>query len=218
VNQSSERFRYAYLHGFGSDAQSTKGVAMKQWMATQGLNLELLDVNVPSFETQTYSDILAHLDEFDRSTPDGTRLRLGGSSMGGYLAARWAELNPDRVERLFLLCPGFDLSTRWPLLVGTDAFAQWEKDGTLQVENAPGPSRPLHWKFVLDSREHPAFPEVQCPTRIVHGTRDEVVPIRLSRDYAAGRSHVDLIEVDDDHVLIGSVLRIGSALHDFLKG
>ena len=28
--------------------------------------------------------------------------------MGGYLAARWAQLHPERVERLFLMCPAFN--------------------------------------------------------------------------------------------------------------
>ena len=39
-----------------------------------------------------------------------------------------------------------------------------------------------------------------CRTAIVHGTRDEVIPIALSRDYAR-RFAVELVEVDDDHGL-----------------
>jgi pimeloyl-ACP methyl ester carboxylesterase len=31
---------------------------------------------------------------------------LIGSSMGGYIAARYAELHPEQVAKLVLLCPG----------------------------------------------------------------------------------------------------------------
>lgn len=207
--------RHLYLHGFGSDRHSDKGVELRRRLAAARIDLELLDLNVPSFETQTYSAILNHLDDVDRSTPSGTRLRLGGSSMGGYLAARFTELHPRRVERLFLLCPGFDLTARWPLLLGHDAFARWEQEGTLPIEGA-GLSRPLHWRFVEDSREHPAYPEVGCPTLIFHGVQDEIVPIECSRRYAAGRDNVRLIELDDDHRLLDSVDRIARELLGFL--
>ena len=48
---------------------------------------------------------------------------------------------------------------------------------------------------------------VAAPTVIIHGTRDEVCPIALSREYAAADG-VRLIEVDDDHRLARSLDRI----------
>jgi pimeloyl-ACP methyl ester carboxylesterase len=50
-----------------------------------------------------------------------------------------------------------------------------------------------------------------APTIIVHGVRDEVVPIAASRAWAA-RHHVRVIEVDGDHGLAGSVLVIIATL------
>jgi len=204
--------RYGYLHGFGSGPASAKGLHLRQQVAADGVELELLDVNVPNFETQTYSAVMRHLDAFDAETPAGMSLFLAGSSMGGYLAARWAELNPERVSGLFLLCPGFDLASRWPEILGAEKFARWERDGIIDGEDPTGNRRELHWEFVLDSRRHSAFPEVRCPTCIVHGTRDAVVPIELSRRYAAGREHVKLIEVDDGHPLADSLDRVADAL------
>ena len=40
---------------------------------------------------------------------------------------------------------------------------------------------------------------------IVHGRRDDVVPIASSRRYATLHPHVELVEVDDDHSLSSSV-------------
>lgn len=165
--------------------------------------MDLLDGNVPSFETMTYSASLAMLTTHDHQTHPPA-WRLAGSSMGGYLVARWAQLHPERVDRLVLLCPGFDLQARWPRLVGPAAFRAWERTGTHDVDDGSGTMRALHWEFVVDSRRHPPYPEVECPTLIVHGTRDEIVPVDMSRQYAAGRDHVRLVEVDDDHLLARS--------------
>lgn len=63
---------------------------------------------------------------------DGVRWRLFGSSMGGYLATRWAHLHPHKVDRLVLLAPGFELRTRWQHLLGDDAMKQYVADGLAQ--------------------------------------------------------------------------------------
>ena len=48
-----------------------------------------------------------------------------------------------------------------------------------------------------------------APTVIVHGLHDQVIPIAVSRDFArAWPDQVELIEVDDDHGLAGSLDRI----------
>lgn len=214
--ESSSEFRYLYLHGFGSDRSSAKGVELCRQSASAGVELELLDLNIPTFETQTFTQILGYLDRVDSATPEGKRLRIGGSSMGGYLAARWAELNPDRVERLFLLCPGFDLISRLPTLVGEQSFRDWERDGVLHSEVDDGRKRSLHWDFVVDARRHPTHPVVPCPTQIVHGTQDETVPIESSRSYAARFDGVELLELEDDHRLMSSLDSVGSMFLEFM--
>jgi pimeloyl-ACP methyl ester carboxylesterase len=42
-------------------------------------------------------------------------------------------------------------------------------------------------------------------TTIIHGLRDDVVPIDASRRFAAGQDNVELIEVEDGHALIDSL-------------
>jgi alpha/beta superfamily hydrolase len=44
-----------------------------------------------------------------------------------------------------------------------------------------------------------------CPIAIIHGVNDDVIPIEVSREFAANRPEVQLIEVDDDHRLHGSL-------------
>ena len=174
------------------------------------------DLNSPSFSRLTLSGALAVMDELDASG-DGRPWGLVGSSFGGLAAARWAELNPTRVRRLLLLCPGFDLPSRWHKLIGERPMAYWEKHGALPLHDPTGVLVPVHWGFIEDMRDnHPAFPEVPCPTRIVHGTRDETVPIDSSRAYVADRPEILLHELDDDHSLAESVPTIIETAWSFL--
>ena len=129
-------YRYAYLHGFASGARSTKGVALRERLAKRGIELWLPDLNRPSFARLSHRAMLAHLDEMDRLAP--APWRFIGSSLGGWLAARWAELRPQRVDRLVLLCPGFNLAARWPLLFGQQAIHDWRDRGTMMVPERSG--------------------------------------------------------------------------------
>ncbi len=196
--------RYAYLHGFASGPLSRKGQHLARAFAERGERLELPDLNRPSFARLSPA---AALEEVDRMAGAGTWCFVG-SSFGGYLAARWAELHPDRIERLVLLCPGFRLASRWPALLGADRMAEWERVGALPMADGGGVLVPVHYGFYLESKDLPEVPEVRCETLIIHGTRDEVVPVETSRRYAAERPHVRLLEVDDDHGLAASTGRI----------
>jgi pimeloyl-ACP methyl ester carboxylesterase len=57
-----------------------------------------------------------------------------------------------------------------------------------------------------------------CPTIVIHGTGDQVIPIAVSRRFAAGDDRVALVEVDDDHSLAGSLALIVAATRSFVDG
>lgn len=199
--------RYVHLHGFASSPSSRKARALAETFRALGLELEVPDLNRPSFAELSHDAMLAAVDQLWAERPEAP-LHLVGSSLGGWLAARYAELHPERVSRLVLLCPGFHLAERWPRLVGEEWFAVWEHNGALPLPDATGEKVPVHWGFIVEARRQPAEPVVPCPTVIVHGRRDETVPIRSSRDYAARHDHVELVEVDDTHDLAASLERV----------
>jgi pimeloyl-ACP methyl ester carboxylesterase len=212
--------RHAYLHGFASGPLSRKGRELARRLAADGVELHLPDLNRPSFARLTIEGSLAAVDELTGGGSEGDRSpwRFIGSSFGGYLAALWAERHPERVDRLLLLCPGFDLARRWPDLLGRDGLARWRRDGVFPFEDGAGRPVPVHWELYESMLRHPQHPEVPCPTRIVHGRRDEVVPIEISRRYAASRPHVDLVELDDDHALTDSIDRIEAEARKWIVG
>lgn len=211
----SVEYRYAYLHGFASSSQARKGQYLAGVFAEQGLKLELPDLNRPSFRKLTYTGALRGLDDLDRR--DGRTWRFIGSSMGGYLAARWAAMNPDRVDRMVLLCPAFELVERWPKMVGPRRMERWEREGYLELPGPDGTMQPLHWEFIEDARSHPGTVEFSCPAIIIHGTRDPTVPIEYSRRYVRSNEGVELVEVDDMHGLMDSVELIAQRSLSFFE-
>jgi pimeloyl-ACP methyl ester carboxylesterase len=196
--------RYAYLHGFASSPDSQKGVALDRAFRARGAAIERPDLNRPSFAKLSWNAALETLDE----TTAGDRWAFVGSSMGGYLSARFAELHPERIERLVLLCPAFDMPNRWPAIFGPERWARFRSDGFAMVEDAYGTPTPVHFALVEEASRHPAFPDVSCPVLLFHGRNDETVPIDSSRAYAKAHANVRLVELDDDHRLLASLDRI----------
>jgi pimeloyl-ACP methyl ester carboxylesterase len=93
-------------------------------------------------------------------------------------------------------------------VVGAEQMARWQREGALALADAGGALVDVHWGFMESARRHPGTPETPCPTLILHGVRDEIVPIEQSRRYAAARPHVRLIELEDDHSLFDSIDRV----------
>lgn len=206
--------RFLYLHGFASGPSSTKGLAVAAHYAARGIAVDLLDLRRPSFEHLRLSAMI----ETTRAAlgDDRERAVVFGSSLGGLTAARLAERDP-RVTALVLLAPAFQLVTRWREALGDD-FAAWKATGWREVlDYTTGQPARVDYGFVEDAEAiDVGFPDVRVPTLIIHGTSDETVPIEHSRQFATGKPHVRLIEVDDDHQLVASLPRILSAADAFL--
>ena len=196
--------RFAYLHGFASGPLSKKGQRLRAVFEHAGHELLLPDLNAPSFRALSFAAMLERVDRMDAEEGDAEGWALIGSSLGGWVAARWGELHPARVSRALLLCPAFDVARRWPTILPPGAMALWAR-GALPVPDGSGAPQPLHYRFYEESTEVPPFPALSCPTRIVHGVCDDRVPIESSRAYTGERAHVSLVEVDDGHQLLDSM-------------
>jgi pimeloyl-ACP methyl ester carboxylesterase len=204
--------RLLYLHGFGSGPGSTKGVAFAEHHGRRGAAVDRLDLRVPSLEHLRLSAMI----ETARRAIGGPddRAVLFGSSLGGLTAARVAERDP-RAVALVLLAPAFRLIERWRALPGWD---DWQRTGWREIYDYQNrcPAR-LDFASVEDAMAiDTGVPEVSIPTLILHGVHDEAVPIALSREFAAGRPNVRLIELDDGHELIASLPRLLAESDAFL--
>ena len=199
--------RWLYLHGFASSPRSTKALAFQAWGAKRGLEIDALELRVPSFERLRLSAIKARVREAIGGPLD--RAVLIGSSLGGLTACRVAEEDP-RVCAVLAMAPAFRLAETWRKTLGEDGWKRWHEVGTLTVDDhATQQKRTLDVGFVDELATLEAQPaDVRVPVLIVHGTRDEVVSVERSREWARRRRHVRLVEVDDGHELRASIERV----------
>jgi hypothetical protein len=212
--------KLVFLHGLGSSPGSRKGVGIAAHFARRGVEVARLDLRVPSLERLSLRRML----EVARDAIGGPRDRavLIGSSLGGLTAARLAEDEP-RVCALALLAPALRFERRWRERLGEGGWERWLRDGAIdQLDHATGRTVRLHAGFAVEAAEVDAprgddpFPDVRVPTLVLHGRADDVVPVEGSREFAATRPHVRLVELDDDHELTSSLPAICAELERFL--
>jgi pimeloyl-ACP methyl ester carboxylesterase len=148
------------------------------------------------------------------------RITIVGSSLGG-LTAAWITQNPSvtqRIERLVLLAPAFQFLAQWLPRLGTEALTQWATAGWLSLYHyGLGQEMPLAYQFITDAQQYDdAQLTAPVPTLILHGINDEVISVQASRDYAATRPWVSLVELISDHSLGDVQPLIWQNLQEFL--
>jgi|MDSW01.3.fsa_nt_gb pimeloyl-ACP methyl ester carboxylesterase len=97
----------------------------------------------------------------EASGPEEKKVRLLGSSLGAYVAAVYAELEPARVDRVMLLAPTFDPA---------ECLTGVEREMGVEMSAA----------FREDLKNHPRFPFTPAPAYVVHGYDDEASPLANS--------------------------------------
>jgi len=118
---------------------------------------------------------------------------------------------------MVLLAPAFDFVDLLDRSNPPDKLAAWRDSGWTDVfHHSTGATRPLHYGLIHDARQYPAIPEFLQPALIFHGTADDVVPISLSRAFAAAHPNVDLIELPSGHELLDVLDQIAARAIPFL--
>lgn len=175
------------LHGFASSGNSTKAQYLRErFKALPHVDFHAPDFNPTprDFEYMTITGMINRLRQYVLDH-DFRRVFIVGSSMGALVGLNYAH-RFGGVSRMLLLAPalsylGFERLDRvfhygfnQELPLRDDLYV----DGSLYAEPAPPP----------------------VPVTIVHGRRDDVVPIANSRQYAVlYPEKVELIELDADH-------------------
>lgn len=215
MNEPPRRdFTFVALHGFASSPRSRKN----EHLVARFPEIDWVrpDLNQPSFAKLSFAAMRREV-ERTWEAQGGRPLRMIGSSLGGYVAAWFAASHPERVDRLVLLCPAFDLSGRWSALVEPERMRAWRETGSLAFDDATGRPVPVHYDFFREGSDVPTFPRVGCPTTIVHGRADETVPFAQSERYAAETPAVrELVPVEDGHDLLASLSTIDRVVDRFL--
>jgi pimeloyl-ACP methyl ester carboxylesterase len=205
---------YIYLHGFASSPRSTKAKALSDRFRRLNLTLHIPDLNQGNFFHLTLTRQIHQVEAILPLTP----VTLMGSSLGGLTAAWLAERNPQ-IQRLVLLAPAFEFLLHWLPRIGAEQLQQWRTQQTLPIYHyASGQERNLSYKFLQDAEQYSdAMLQRAIPTLILHGLQDEVIPIQASREFAAQRPWVELIELSSDHGLTDNLEEVWQATLNFCQ-
>jgi pimeloyl-ACP methyl ester carboxylesterase len=140
-----------------------------------------------------------------------------GASMGGYLAALYAQGHPE-AACLVLLAPAFRFARRWAERLGEQEIAQWRRTGLLEVFHyAEGRNRAVGYELLEDAAQYDDFPDFHQPALIFHGRNDDVVPAAYSEEFAAAHPNVHLEVLDSGHELLNVLEYMSPRVTRFLK-
>ncbi|MGP1384717.1 MAG: YqiA/YcfP family alpha/beta fold hydrolase [Thainema sp.] len=208
---------YFYLHGFASSPQSQKAQFLKACFQQHQIELQIPDLNQPSFLDLTLTRQIEQAKQILAPLADQA-VTLIGSSFGGLTAAWVAEQCPQ-VQRLILLAPAFDFLSHWTPKLGSQQMRQWRQAGQIEVyHHGFQTTQPLRYDFIKDAIQYDEEDlQRSLPTLLLHGRQDDVIPIQSSRDHAAARSWIQLIELEGDHGLVCDRTAIWDAIQAFCQ-
>jgi len=190
-----------YLHGFSSSPRGNKGTFTRLWAEQRGILFHAPDLNLPAFGTLT---LTAQVDAVEA-------LLLGlaeppvlvGSSLGGFIATAVAQRG-GRIRSMILLAPAIRFARRRLI---SPSWAGYRERGEMEVFHH-GVGRPLRLGPEL-LQDLPTWADddcwrIQVPTVILHGRRDEAVPLAESEAYRDRNPGTVLHVLEDDHGLLST--------------
>jgi len=195
-----------FLPGYASDMDGTKASELDVFAAVAGLAYLRFDYSGTGSSGGDFAEgtldrwleeVLAAIDQLVEGP-----VILIGSSMGGWLALHAAQKRPDRVKAVVGIAAAPDF-TDWGItpeeresLVATGRFERPGHDG--------GPPQVTHARFVGSATDlrllhRPIL--IDCPLRLIHGDKDEDVPIgvafKLLEDAHSGDVQLNIIKWGD---------------------
>ncbi len=174
-----------FLPGYASDMEGTKAVELDAFAVQRGVPMLRFDYSGTGSSEGRFEDgtLQGWLDEalllIDSLT--GGPIIPVGSSMGGWIALHVALRRADRVRALVGIAAAPDF-TEWGYTAEDKATLQ--RDGRLEQPNPYGPEPQLttlgFWESGETLRLLGGDIDIQCPVRLIHGDRDEDVPLEIA--------------------------------------
>jgi pimeloyl-ACP methyl ester carboxylesterase len=174
-----------FLPGYASDMEGSKAIALDSFAEESGLAMLRFDYSGTGSSKGAFEDgtLERWLDEATLLLDELTegQIILAGSSMGGWIALHLAVRRPERIAAVVGIAAAPDF-TQWGY---TDAQkAVIRRDGHLELPNPYGDGPQLTTRSFWESGQQLLLLgseiAIDCPVRLIHGDRDEDVPMEIA--------------------------------------
>ena len=211
VHSSGSQSGVVFIHGYRSDMQGGKALALEAHCKAQGVQFTRFDCRghgqsggdfLEATVSGWRSDVLAILDE----VTTGPQI-LVGSSMGGHLMLLAALARPQKVMGLVGIAAAPDFTEKLMWERGSpERKAELQDKGVVYLPSdySDGPYA-ITYKMIEDGRKHLLLDgpiDLEIPAILLHGMADEDVPYTFSTRLAEQlkSTQVDvLLRKDADH-------------------
>lgn len=202
-----------FIHGFRSHCDGEKARHLSALAGARGRAWLRFDQrgcgrSTGAFRRFTVSGAVADLHRVLAALDDRSHI-LVGSSLGALIAIHAASAASHRIEGLVLIAPALRFTQRFIHDQLDEAeLAGWRRRGYRWFPDLyTGACYRLDYAFCADALGYDEPPErLPCPVRVIHGTRDELLPLRDTEEWLNGLDCPDAgLEIVDggDHRLNG---------------
>ncbi len=180
-------------HGFTTSKDGRTCVRLEEILNQKAFSTFRFDFfghgeSAGEFADITISEAVDDVQSAIRFVKDSGYQRVGlvGSSFGGFASILTAGQSDD----LSVLALKSPVSDYLGLLIARDHdidIEAWKQEGSITVEGADGKNLRLNYSFFADAERLNGYAfakNIKVPTLIVHGDRDETVPLEQSRKAA----------------------------------
>lgn len=177
-----------FLGGFRSDMNGVKALALEKFCKEQGRAFLRFDYeghgeSSGKFEEGTIGKWKDNAMLALTKLTEGRQI-LVGSSMGGWIALLLASQKPRRTAGVVGIAAAPDFTEIMLDRLKKTQLRELEKKGRIMVATDAGDDYPVTRKFIEEARGHLLLENgkipINCPVRLLHGTKDTEVPWEVS--------------------------------------
>lgn len=230
ISGPAHDFGFVFVHGLGSDRRGDKARYFAEFFGQRGFGYAALDTTGHGGSegeirtltlTRQIDDLAGFLGYIRRKEEWTGRVVLIGSSLGGLTSAWTSVEEPEGIAGLALIAPAFRFVDNIMAGVGERRVREWRDTNSLRIES-PWLKLDFTWDLAADWQgyEHDSLASrLRVPALILHGTRDEQVPVDDSRRVAAASGgRVKLVEIPGgDHRLTDHKEKLAQEILAFVR-